>query len=106
MYAIEAFEIMNLKSRCLENNTYDLDVFKSILSDEEGNANLKYFVIFYPMAHFWTLTHKDGGIFSVRMKTKVLSLSQRLNSKYCKYLILKEVLYSFFFVGLSDLSQS
>ena len=32
---------MNLRSRCLENNAYDLDIFILIIIDEDGDVNLK-----------------------------------------------------------------
>ena len=43
---------MNLRSTCLENNAYDLDIFISIIVDEDGDANLKNLGIFHLIAFF------------------------------------------------------
>ena len=59
---METFKILNLRSRCFEDNTNDLDVPRLIQVDEKHSADLEYSTIFYLITLSWTLTHKDHGI--------------------------------------------
>ena len=62
----------NLKSWCFKNNTYDLEVLRSILDEEEISVDLEYLTIFHPMALSKTLACEYGEIFCVRMKARAL----------------------------------
>ena len=81
---MEAFKVMNLKSRCSTNNTCDINIPISIPIGEESGADLENLVIFHPMAFFPRPWHmRMVEFFFVRMKTRV-PLSKRLNGKSCK----------------------
>ena len=62
----------NLKSWCFKNNTYDLEILRSILDDEEISVDLEYLTIFHLMALSKTLACEYDEIFYVRMKVGAL----------------------------------
>lgn len=88
--SIYHIKIVDLRSRCFENSTYDLDVPISIPIDEEFGMDLKYIAIFYPMTLFLDLG--TGGWWNPLLGVKVraflslffLSFYGKLNKKTTK----------------------